>query len=370
MVQNNNPPWSGLSLLDVEPVTFASGASLTCTIRFVPQQPTLCQGSGNPQLFNSAFIDTRVVDTNSPTQPSVFASATADLPLCRSIIIKKTAPAPQSFTPGQIIMYTVRVTNNNPNDPVTGVHVSDPLPTGFTYVSSSCTACSSAPTFAGGIVQASIPTINANGFVVLTITVKVPSTGGSYNNMAFASFDHQGNFFERTGSTLSSPANIQVLTPKLTKAFSPPVGGPFGPSTLTFTLANVPGNPLEQGITFTDTLTPGFHIVGPASTSCIVGSVTVAGNAITFQGEMQAGEATCTVSVAVSGAGCNDRTNISNTNNIDPSNANAMLNVTQCPTAGSFDPEIPTLSWWGLISLALLLTGVGLIRVWREQRRT
>ncbi len=369
-VKFNNPPWSGLALLNVEPVTFASGASLTCTIRFVPQQPTGCQGTGNPQLFNSAFIDTGFVNTNSGTQPPVFASASADLPLCRSISIKKTAPIPQSFTPGQIVTYTVRVTNNNPNDPVAGVHVTDPLPPGFTYVSSSCTACSPAPTFAGGVLQASIPTIPANGFVVVTIVVKAPPTGGSYDNSATAGFDQQGNFFAGPGTALSSTANVQVLTPRLTKAFSQPAGGPSGPATLTFTLANVPGNPLEQGITFTDTLTPGFHILGPASTTCTVGTVTIAGNAITFQGELQAGEATCTVTVPVTGAGCNDRSNVSNTNNIDPSNANAMLNVTECPPAGGFDPQIPTLSPWGLIAMALLLAGLGLVRVWGERRRT
>ncbi len=365
-VTHNNPPWSGLALLDKEPVTFGPGASLTCTIRFVPQQPTGCEGAGNPQLFNSAFIDTGVFNTNSSLPPPVFASATADLPLCRTISVQKSTPVgQQSFTPGQSITYTVRVTNNNPNDAVAGVVITDPLPPGFTYVSSTCAACSPAPTVAGGVFHATIPTIAANGFVDITIVVTAPTTGGSYDNTVTTAFNQQGNFFAGPGTVLSSKANVQVLTPRLTKAFSQVSSGSIQ-ATLTFTLTNVPGNPLEQNITFTDTLNPGIQIVGPGATTCIVGMVSVAGSAITFHGAMQAGEATCTVTVPVAGAGCNDPTNFSNTNNIDPSNASAKLNVTQCPAVGTFDPQIPTLSPGGLIAMALLLAGMGLVGVWKR----
>jgi uncharacterized repeat protein (TIGR01451 family) len=331
-VKANNPPWSGLVLLNAnaQPVTFAAGASLSCTIRFVFQKPTGCQGAGNPQLLNMAFLDTGVLNPNSAQQPPVFASATADLPLCRDIAVKKSAPVPQSFTPGQPVTYTVRVTNNNPQDAVAGILVDDPLPPGFAYVSSSCTACSPAPQLVGDHVQATIPTIPANGFVVITLVVTAPSTGGSYNNVATGEFAAGGNFFSGPGMVLSTNANVQVLTPRLTKSFARSPGG-ANQATLTFTLTNVPDNPVEKGITFTDTLPSSFQLIGQPSTTCHVGSASVSGNAITFQGELQAGEASCTVTIEVRGTGCNDRSNISNTSNIDPSGVDAKLGVTECP---------------------------------------
>ncbi len=342
-VKYNNPPWSGLPLIPSAPVTFAPGASLNCTVRFVPQQPTLCQGAGNPQLLNSSFIDTGVVSTSSPQQPTIYASATADLPLCRDVAIKKDAPNPQSFTPGQQVTYTIRVTNNNPNDPVSGISVVDPLPPGFGFVSATCTACNPAvPTFSGssssGQVQATIPTIPANGTVVITITVTAPDTGGSYDNVATASFTQQGNFFEGPGTVLASTANVQVLTPRLTKAFAP--SEVPGQSVLTFTISNVGGNPLQQGIAFTDTLPASMQILGAPTTNCYTGAISVSTNAITFQGGLQAGQASCTITVRVSGSGCNDRVNISGTKNIDPSGVHAMLGVQECPLSLTIDKKL------------------------------
>jgi uncharacterized repeat protein (TIGR01451 family) len=340
-VKFNNPAWSGLPLLDFAPVTFGPGATLTCTIRFVPQAPTLCQGQGSPQLLNTAIFDTGVVNTSSQQKPPVSAQATADLPLCRTITVDKRAPNPQSFTPGNTVTYSVLVTNNNPNDPAAGIHLDDPMPPGFTVVSASCpTPCSATFTnsLSSGDVQATIPSIPANGSVIVTITVKAPATGGSYDNVVTASFDPGGNFFPGPGNSLSSTANVQVLTPRLSKSFHP--GGQPNQGTLTFTLANVGGSPFEQGITFTDTLPSGLQIVGTPSTTCKVGAVTAAANAITFQGQMQAGEATCTVTVQVKGAGCNNRSNVSNTANIDPSGVNAMINVTECPLSLTVDKAV------------------------------
>ncbi len=329
-IKFHTPAWSGPPLLNFAPVTFGPGASLSCTIRFVPQQPTLCQGAGTPQIVNWAFIDTGIVNTSSPQPPPVSAPATADLPLCRTIGVNKVAPKPQSFTPGTTVTYTVQVTNNNPNDPVTGIHLDDPLPPGFVVTGASC-ASPCVATFSNNPpdAQAAIPVIAAGGTVVVTITVTAPATGGSYDNVATASFDQQGSFFPGPGNSLSSTANVQVLTPRLTKSFTP--AGQGNQATMTLTLTNVGGNPLELGIKFTDTLSPGLQIVGTPSTTCHVGTVTVAGNAITFQGQLQAGEATCTVTVLVQGAGCNDRSNISNTANIDPSGVKAVLNVQECP---------------------------------------
>jgi hypothetical protein len=36
----------------------------------------------------------------------------------------------------------------------------------------------------------------------------------------------------------------------------------------------------------------------------------------------------------------------------------------------ALEPQIPTLSPWGLMAMALLLAGMGLIGVWKRRRQT
>ncbi len=96
----------------------------------------------------------------------------------------------------------------------------------------------------------------------------------------------------------------------LGKAFSPASTGTGVPSTLTFTVANVPGSPAQSGLGFTDTFPAGLVVASPPATSTTCGGTLFRGGtaiplaagdaSLTFTGgSMSAGTASCAVTVAV-----------------------------------------------------------------------
>jgi uncharacterized repeat protein (TIGR01451 family) len=104
-------------------------------------------------------------------------------------------------------------------------------------------------------------------------------------------------------------ANTRKAT--LTKAFSPVAVGTGYPSTLTFTVANRPGEPAQTDLGFTDTLPAGLSVASPLATASTCGGTLYRGGtaiplaagdgALTFAGgSLSAGTAACTVTVAVS----------------------------------------------------------------------
>ncbi|MFJ2535074.1 DUF7507 domain-containing protein [Microbacterium maritypicum] len=98
--------------------------------------------------------------------------------------------------------------------------------------------------------------------------------------------------------------NIRVLdvTPQLDKVFSPAIAPTGGTSTLTFTITNTTELAAKNGWSFTDSLPAGLTIANPAaSTTCTDGAVTApaGGTSIAVTGDLDAGQASCTVTVNV-----------------------------------------------------------------------
>jgi uncharacterized repeat protein (TIGR01451 family) len=99
--------------------------------------------------------------------------------------------------------------------------------------------------------------------------------------------------------------NVRLLdvTPTLHKAFSPDDLNATAPSTLTFTIENTDELAAKNGWSFTDNLPTGLEVSDPASasTTCPGGQVTASPGAtsIAMSGNLNAGQASCTLSVNV-----------------------------------------------------------------------
>ena len=97
--------------------------------------------------------------------------------------------------------------------------------------------------------------------------------------------------------------NIRILdvTPQLDKSFVPDHVGVGQPSTLTFVITNTDELGLKGGWEFTDNLSAGLTIVGPAVSTCPSSTVTapLGGTSVAVTGTLTTGMVSCTVTVDV-----------------------------------------------------------------------
>src|SRR5437764_12461468 len=141
-------------------------------------------------------------DGSDQSGASVCVQALVDL-----AITKSGSPATQDLGQGNIT-WTMVVTNNGPST-ATGVKVSDPMPAGNTYVSST----TSRGTCTGGaILNCDIGTMAAGETVTITL-VTTPSTSGTQTNTAVVSGD-------RPETTLAN--NTASATVQITEVITPP----------------------------------------------------------------------------------------------------------------------------------------------------
>lgn len=177
--------------------------------------------------------------------------------------------------------------------------------------------------FTGGTLSA--------GQASCTISLNVTSTVlGTYVN-------NTSNISAVTGNLQVDTVNATlyvVTNAALTKTFTPSTITLGGTSTLKFTITNGTGNPFRTDMDFTDTLPANVTVSGtPVSSQC-GGTVTVVGgNVIQFRnGQMNAGQTTCTINVTVTsntqGTYTNNAANITDlTGALTDTTANATLNV-------------------------------------------
>jgi N-acetylglucosamine-6-sulfatase len=149
--------------------TLASAASATVTIVVRPTTPGT--------LSNTASVTSTTADpapaNNSDTETTEVAVPAADLSLNK-------ADSPDPAYVGEDLTYTLTVANAGPNAGQQ-VAVSDPLPTGVTYVSASASqgSCSQA----AGTVDCSLGTLANAASATVTIVVR-PTTPGTLSNTA------------------------------------------------------------------------------------------------------------------------------------------------------------------------------------------
>src|SRR6185369_4910726 len=121
---------------------------------------------GNPQLDSNDPSGAPVTPMQGVTDTTDDALATSGIDFgfvpVTNLVLDKTGPG--AVTPGSNIVYTITVTNGA--QPAANVVITDPTPTGLTFVSASAPCASGFP--------CSVGTIAASGSVAITATYSVP----------------------------------------------------------------------------------------------------------------------------------------------------------------------------------------------------
>ena len=250
------------------------------------------------------------------------------LPVTDLSIIKSDSPDPVAA--GSNLSYTLTVANAGPLD-ATGVTVTDTLPAGVTFVSSS----PGSPTCneSSGTLTCALGTLASGTTIAVTIQVGVdPSTRGTLTNTANVA----GNETDTDPSNDTSTATTSVIGEadlSVTKSDSPDQVVAGTDLSYVLTVANA-GPSDATSVTITDTLPAGVTFVSssPASPTCNESS----GTMTCALGTLASG-ATTTIEVQV-GVDPSTRGTLSNTasvasNETDPNPSNDTSSATTSVTA-------------------------------------
>jgi mucin-19 len=227
-----------------------------------------------------------------------------------ALLTVKPAPAltkafsPSSIAAGFTSTVNFTITNGVGNPDQSGLSFTDTLPAGVTLnaapAASQCggtvtgTAGSNVITLSGGVLSAGTGSCTVSAVVI-------SSVAGSYNNVS-------ANISGLSGGLVAGGVNatltVSTGNPNLTKNFSPAAIGVGLTSTLTFTVTNASGNPIQSGLGFKDTLRSGLSFSGAAVSPQCGGTVSYSGgNILTFSGgALPAGTASCTITTTVTSA--------------------------------------------------------------------
>jgi uncharacterized repeat protein (TIGR01451 family) len=191
----NGSRWGDYSAMRVDPVD-------DCTFWYTQEYIQ----AGNPfGAGNGGAWATQIAAFRFPS-----CSAT-DLAITKS-------DSPDPVTAGNILTYTVTVTNNGPNN-ATNVVVTDTLPSGVTYLSDS-DSCAQAPV---GTLTCSLGALASGANTSFTIQVRVPadylsdlgvSTANITNTASVAASETDTNFANNTATattTVNEQADLRIL---------------------------------------------------------------------------------------------------------------------------------------------------------------
>src|SRR5258706_10284927 len=175
----------------------------------------------------------------------------------------------KAFTPSTIPANTISslsftITNPNGGTALTGVSVTDGLPSGVVVATPANvvnTCGGTAAPLGSGLVSLSGGTVAAN--TTCTITLDVTSgTIGTYNNTSGNVTSTNGG----VGNTASAPLVVTppIQPPSIAKSFTPATMALGGTSTLSLTITNPAGNPVTlTGVSVTDNLPAGITVANP-----------------------------------------------------------------------------------------------------------
>jgi uncharacterized repeat protein (TIGR01451 family) len=258
--------------------TLTVGGNASVVIQVIPNNA----GS----LTDTASVTSGVADPNPPNNNASVTVNAIIVPGPEADLVLTLAAAPNPVEVGQILTYTLSVSNFGPST-ATGVTLSDVLPAGVTLVSAQPTqgSCNGTATVSCSL---GILTVGGNASVVIQV---IPNTTGSLTDTASVT----------SGVTDPNPANNNASV--TVNAIIVP-----GPEAdLSLTLAAAP-NPVEveqiltyslnvsnagpsnaTGIVLSDVLPAGVSLVsaqpsqgscgGTATISCALGTLAVGGNA-------------------------------------------------------------------------------------------
>ncbi len=248
---------------------------------------------------------------------------------------------------------TLAITLNNVGPIATlSAPLTDTLPSGVVVASGSqVNGCGGTLTavVGGSTVTLTGASIPANDSCTVTVPVTAPVAGNYFNSLPPGALQtSNGNNALPAVATLTVTASV-IITPTLSKSFSPVTINAGGESLLTITLTNPNGTPAIVTAPLIDYLPSGVVTSGRARNTC-QGMPSVGGSTVTLTGGSIPANSYCTLTVYVTAASGGTYTNTlavgalqtSNGNNAAP--AVATLNVTPpvniAPTLSkSFSPS-------------------------------
>ncbi len=252
-------------------------------------------------VTNTATLSQTVPNTSGATADSEQASfALTPVPVA-NVSITKVANPTGNAPHGTQITYTLQATNAGP-DSAAGVSVSDPIPVGTTFVSSStATGSLSNPTVGtNGTVTWTVGTLANGASATATITVLVSNTAalGTMTNTATETQTTKNLTGTQTASatnTVVAAANVSI-----TKIANPSTSTPHGTQiAYTIGLSNA-GPDAAAGVSVTDPLPAGTTFVSSSSATGSLSNPTVGTNGtVTWTVGALANGATATATITV-----------------------------------------------------------------------
>jgi len=257
----------------------APAGTLTCTLGALAAgasssfQVVAMVGAGVPagtQLTNVVVVDSPGIDDPDPSDDD--DSTTVTVVAAADLAIDKRAPG--AVVAGDPLVFTIEVTNDGPST-ATGVVVTDVLPAGVTFVSSSI-GCVQGPV---GTLTCSLGTIAPGGVVTFTITTTVSGAlapGTDLVNTATVNSPvadpDPSNDQDQTTTTVALRTQADISVIKRAPSTVQPGGG------ITYLLQVTNGGPATAvDVELVDTLPAGvtFVTASPGCTNTPPGSQTV-----------------------------------------------------------------------------------------------
>lgn len=205
----------------------STGPTVTCSLAsFAPGTANFTLVvTVDPSAANGTVISNSVTVASTTNDPNMndntsTVDVTVSAPVAALAITKADSPDP--VMPGSTLTYTITASNNG-GTPLDTATVSDPLPSGTTFVSLTPPAgwsCSMPAVGAGGSVSCSISPLPDATNAVFTLVVNVPMS------LAHTIVTNTATYFSSVGgrdTTLTATATTTVLDPTTTSINAPTI---------------------------------------------------------------------------------------------------------------------------------------------------
>uniref|UniRef100_A0AC34F4F5 DUF11 domain-containing protein n=1 Tax=Panagrolaimus sp. ES5 TaxID=591445 RepID=A0AC34F4F5_9BILA len=299
----------GTGVWNIGPLASTGTATLTITATVKATGPY-----GNTASINGTENDPTPGNNTSVSTP--VPTPTTDRSIAKTV--NNATPAV-----GSNVIFTLVATNNGPSDG-TGITVTDLLPAGYTYVSSTPPA---GTTYTPGTGVWNIGPLASTGTATLTITATVKATGPYGNTATITGTENDPTPGNNT--SISTPVPTPTTDRSIAKSVDNPA--PAVGSNVVFTLVATNNGPSNgTGITVTDLLPAGYTYV---SSTPPAGTTYTPGTGVWNIGPLaSSGTATLTITATVNATGPYGNTaTISGTEN-DPTPGNNTSTSTPVPT--------------------------------------